>query len=75
MLDRQRSTKEVLLIAWEASAAYAINNTYFVDLCLSSIVVSYHLSNLDHNNYTHTYIYIYIICICACVCICSIMHG
>ena len=27
MLDRQRSTKEVLLIAYEVSAEYAINNT------------------------------------------------
>ena len=27
MLDRQRSTKDVLLIACEASAEYAINNT------------------------------------------------
>ena len=51
MLDRQRSTKEVLLIA---SAEYAINNTSFVDLCLSSIVASYHfLSDLVHTSYTY----------------------
>ena len=43
ILDRQRSTKEVVLIAYLADASYAINNTSFVNLCLSSIVASYHL--------------------------------
>ena len=65
MLDRQRSTKDVLLIACEAAAEYAINNTAFVDLCLSSIVASYHLlSDLDHTSYTYI---IYIICMYMCM--------
>ena len=66
MLDRQRSLKEVLLIANEASAEYAINNTSFVDLYLSSIVASHHLlSDLVHTSYKYIicyilYMYVYV---------------
>ena len=50
MLDRQRSTKEVLLITYSAVASHAINNTSFVDLCLSCIEASYHLLSSIYAN-------------------------
>ena len=46
MLDRQRSTKEVLLIAYSAVASHVINNTSFVDLCLCCIQAIYHLLSI-----------------------------